>query len=34
MMIRNRLLDDIEVIAVGEDQPLENGRVKNKKIYY
>lgn len=34
MMIRNRLLDDIEVIAAEQDVPLESGQVKNKKLYY
>lgn len=34
IMIRNRLLSDIEVILVSEDEPLDSGKVKNKKIYY
>ncbi|WP_309472251.1 2,3-diaminopropionate biosynthesis protein SbnA [Paenibacillus sp. YN15] len=34
MMIRNRLLDDIEVITAEKDEPLERSQVKNKKLYY
>jgi phenylacetate-coenzyme A ligase PaaK-like adenylate-forming protein len=34
MMIRNHLLDDIEVLVAAEDETLESGSVKNKKIYY
>ncbi len=33
MMIRNGLLDDIQVIAAKEDQLMESGQIKNKKIY-
>lgn len=34
LMIQNRLLDDIEVIAVEQDEPPERTQVKNKKLYY
>ncbi|WP_379153638.1 2,3-diaminopropionate biosynthesis protein SbnA [Paenibacillus sp. sgz5001063] len=34
MMIRNHLLDVIEVILAGDDEPLESRQVKNKKLYY
>ncbi|MEK4064228.1 MULTISPECIES: 2,3-diaminopropionate biosynthesis protein SbnA [Paenibacillus] len=34
MMIRNHLLDDIEVFIVANGETLESGQVKNKKIYY
>ncbi|GGF70634.1 hypothetical protein GCM10010912_14800 [Paenibacillus albidus] len=34
MMIRNHLLDDIEVIIVAKGEPLDSGKVKNKKLYY
>ncbi|WP_332258063.1 2,3-diaminopropionate biosynthesis protein SbnA [Paenibacillus sp. HW567] len=34
MMIRNHLLNDIEVIIAAEDEPLDSGQVKNKKLYY
>jgi 2,3-diaminopropionate biosynthesis protein SbnA len=34
MMIRNHLLDDIEVIIVAKDEPMDSGKVKNKKLYY
>ncbi|MGN7765456.1 2,3-diaminopropionate biosynthesis protein SbnA [Paenibacillus sp. 22594] len=33
-MIRNHLLDAIEVIIVAAEEPLERGQVKNKKLYY
>jgi 2,3-diaminopropionate biosynthesis protein SbnA len=34
LMIRNRLLGDIEVTAVPDEEALEQGQVKNKKLYY
>lgn len=34
MMIRNHLLDDIEIIIVAKGEPLASGQVKNKKLYY
>lgn len=34
MMIRNHLLDDIEVFIVANGETLESGQVKNKKLYY
>lgn len=34
MMIRNHLLDDIEVIIVAKGEPMDSGKVKNKKLYY
>lgn len=34
LMIRNHLLDDIEVIFVTGDETLDSGQVKNKKVYY
>lgn len=34
MMIRNHLLDDIEVIIVAKGEALDSGKVKNKKLYY
>jgi cysteine synthase A len=34
MMIRNHLLDDIEVIIVAKGEPMDSGQVKNKKLYY
>jgi len=34
LMIRNHLLDDIEVILTAEGDPLDSGQVKNKKLYY
>lgn len=34
LMIQNRLLDDMEVIAVEPDEPPEKAQVKNKKLYY
>ncbi|MFY0542545.1 CoF synthetase [Brevibacillus sp. H7] len=33
-MIRNRLLNEIEVIWVANDEQLLSGLIKNKKIYY
>lgn len=34
MMIRNHLLDDVEVFIVSNGETLESGQVKNKKLYY
>lgn len=34
LMIRNHLLDDIGVLFVAGDEPLDSGQVKNKKVYY
>lgn len=34
MMIRNHLLDDIQVIALDQEEPIASGQVKNKKLYY
>lgn len=34
MMIRNHLLDDIEIIIVAKGDSLASGQVKNKKLYY
>ncbi len=34
LMIRNRLLDDINVLVAADNEPLETGRIKNKRIYY
>ncbi|WP_340012335.1 2,3-diaminopropionate biosynthesis protein SbnA [Paenibacillus sp. FSL H7-0690] len=34
MMIRNHLLDDIEIIIVAKGESLASGQVKNKKLYY
>ena len=34
LMIQNRLLDDIEVIAAEQDEPPQRTQVKNKKLYY
>jgi cysteine synthase A len=34
MMIRNHLLDDIEVILVAKGKPMDSGKVKNKQLYY
>ncbi len=34
LMIRNHLLDDIDVILTDKDGLLETGQVKNKKLYY
>ncbi|WP_343049718.1 2,3-diaminopropionate biosynthesis protein SbnA [Paenibacillus phytohabitans] len=34
LMIRNHLLDDIEVILAADGGKLQTGQVKNKKLYY
>lgn len=34
MMIQNHLLDDIQVIALDQEEPIASGQVKNKKLYY
>lgn len=34
MMIRNHLLDDIDIVLVSKGESLDNGKVKNKKLYY
>lgn len=34
MMIRNHLLDDIQVITLDQEEPIASGQVKNKKLYY
>ena len=34
LMIRNHLLDDIEVILAAQDERPQTGQVKNKKLYY